>query len=597
MKTKFTFLAFVLIAFFACKQEPKKEADTIYIHGKIYTVNEDQPWAEAIAVKDGKFLKIGSLSELEAFTSDQTKVVDLEGKLVVPGFIDTHSHPGVAAYDLFNKWELPSTFDNPTWEQLEQKIKEGQVAMAEEPWFLGHSYTRTAWPSEKYNRWYLDEVFGDQPVFIYMEGQHESIANSKALELAGIDKNTPDPTGARLGRDANGELNGVLYEDPAASLIEQKIPPISLEKKSEGLIRAMALMHAYGYTGAFDAQYGAESTIAAYGNLMKSGPLPMHIKVVADAFGYGGPDSPLSATQVTSLFEKHGIPKSMRSVKVQMDGSIEGYTSYMLEGYADRPEYNSPLMASKEEMLTLMRDYDAEGLQIMTHAIGDGTVNVNLDLYEELIKAKGGNELRHKIDHLVVVSEQDILRFAELGIPACPLNVVHQDMPYTRQLMDLLGPKALNTILPVGRLMNAGVIVSATSDWPGSPEINPFHLIEIMVTRKGLGGSGDRIGPEEDCISVEQAIKSFTWNGAWVMGLENETGSIEEGKWADFVVLDQNIFEILPEKIGNIHALKTFFKGNLLYDASINTRAIEDYSTEEIWNLMNDYHCKEINDF
>ena len=574
---------------------PQQVADTVYTNGKIYTVNEALPWAEAVAIKEGTFIKVGSNDDVKPLIGDDTNVVDLAGKMVIPGLIDAHSHPGVAAYDLFNKWALPSFVDKPTWPDLRAKLEEGAEKLPQNaPWFLGHSYTRTAWPEEKYNRQYLDEVFGDTPAFLYMEGQHESIVNSKAIEIAGLTKETPDPPGGKLGRDPKtGELNGVLYEDPAANLVERHIPPLSLEKKSEGLIRAIALLHGYGYTGAFDAQYGNDSTVAAYGKLLKTGELPMHIKVVVDAFGYGGPAEALDSTQIKAIFDKHEIPESMRAVKVQMDGSIEGHTSVMLEGYADKPGgFNSPLMAPKEKIRSLMQDYDQAGLQILTHSIGDGTVRVTLDLFEELIKALGSNALRHKIDHTVVISEEDIPRFAELGVPVCPLFVVNQDMAYTRQLFELLGPQARTTLLPNGRLFKSGAIVAGTADWPGSPIINPFVLMEVTVTRQAPGGHGDSIGAAEDRLTVEQAVKSFTWNGAWTMGLDNETGSIENGKWADFVVLDQNLFDVPATEIHKTEALKTVYKGTEVYDASIHQERVEEINTEEIWRLLDAFQCR-----
>ena len=151
-------------------------ADTVYTNGRIYTVNEQQPWVEAVAIKGGKFIEVGSADDMKSMIGDDTETIDLGGKCVIPGLIDAHSHPGVAAYDLFNKWALPSFVDKPTWPELRNKLVEGKKNMsAEAAWFLGHSYTRTAWPEEKYNRWFLDEVFGDTPAFLYMEGQHESI--------------------------------------------------------------------------------------------------------------------------------------------------------------------------------------------------------------------------------------------------------------------------------------------------------------------------------------------------------------------------------------------------------------------------------------
>ena len=332
--------------------------------------------------------------------------------------------------------------------------------------------------------------------------------------------------------------------------------------------------------------------MAAYGKLLKTGELPMHIKVVVDAFGYGGPDMALSSGQVKEIFNKYGIPESMRAVKVQMDGSIEGYTCLMLEGYADKPGFNAPLMAPKEKIRALMKDYDQAGLQILTHAIGDGTVRANLDLFEELIEARGSNELRHKMDHTLVISEQDIPRFAELGIPACPLFVVNQDMGYTRQLFELLGPKARTTVLPNGRLFKSGAIVAGTSDWPGSPIINPFLLMEVTVTRQAPGGHGDAIGGVEDRLTIEQAVKSFTWNAAWTMGLDKQTGSIEEGKFADFVVVDQNVFKIPVTDIHKTQVLKTVFKGTEVYDSSIHKDRIEDIATEQIWKLLEAFQCR-----
>jgi len=569
-------------------------AELVYTNAKIFTVNEAQPWAEAFAIKGGKFIKVGSAEQVKPLIGKDTSVIDLAGKFVIPGLIDAHTHPGVAANDLFNKWALPSFVDKPTWDDLHAKLLEGKEKMpAGAKWFLAHSYTRPSWPEDKYNRQFLDGIFGDTPVFLYMEGQHESIVNTKALEMAGLDKSTPDPSGGRLGRDPKtGELNGVLYEDPAAALVEKIIPAISIEKKAEGLVRAIALMHNHGYTGAFDAQYGGESTVAAYGRLLKTGKLPMHLKVVVDAFGYGGPKKALSSTQVKAVFDKHGIPDRMRAVKVQMDGSIEGYTCPMLEGYADKPGYNGSLMAPKENLAALMKDYDQAGIQILTHSIGDATVRTTLDLFEVLIKARGSNALRHKIDHTVVVSEEDIPRFAALGVPVCPLVVVNQDMGYTRQLIELLGPKARKTLLPNGRLVKSGAIVAATTDWPGSPIINPFVLLEVMVTRQGPGGHGERIGIREDCMTISQALKSFTWSAAWTMGLDQVTGSIENGKWADFVVLDRNLLEVPATEIHKTKVRKTVFKGREVYDASTHTHLVRDIETRALWKLLEKFQCE-----
>jgi len=171
MKSIFkTMLCLCAVCCFSTHMHAKQQmADTVYTGGKIYTVNEDQPWAEAVAIKDGKFIKVGSADDVKPFIGDKTKVIDLGGKLVIPGLIDAHSHPGAAAYDLFYKWALPSFVDKPTWPELRDKIVEGKKKMPEDAtWFLGHSYTRTAWPEEKYNRQFLDEVFGDTPAFLYM---------------------------------------------------------------------------------------------------------------------------------------------------------------------------------------------------------------------------------------------------------------------------------------------------------------------------------------------------------------------------------------------------------------------------------------------
>ena len=189
-------------------------------------------------------------------------------------------------------------------------------------------------------------------------------------------------------------------------------------------------------------------------------------------------------------------------------------------------------------------------------------------------------------------SDMSEVFFAELGIPACPLYVVNQDMGYTRQLLELLGPKARTTLLPNGRLFKSGAIVAGTSDWPGSPIINPFVLMEVTVTRQAPGGKGDLIGSEEDRLTIEQAVKSFTWNGAWTMGLEKETGSIEEGKSADFIVLNQNLFEVSSTEIHKTDVVKTIFKGAEVYDSSVHKDRVADLTTKEILSLLEAFQCR-----
>jgi len=542
-------------------------ADTVYTNGKIYTVNEAQPWAEAVAIKDGKFLVVGSGADVEAVIGANTQVVDLSGRFAMPGIVDTHAHAMEGGGSNSLTWKLPSSADNPTWEEIDSSIRDGKEQLGEgKEWFVGYNMTKLAFPEGKYHKSYLDEVFGDMPAFIYIEGQHEAIVNTKALAIAGLTKDTPDPPAGAFQRDSDtGELTGALNESSAFDQVFNLIPVATPEERDAAYKRGLQMMTAAGVTAMMEA-WSNDEELEIISSWVGDWDLPIHAKLSIESIGYGTEDAALSGAATIAKFDKYNIPQHMRFAKVRADGDLTGGTGFMNEPYGGGG--TGELVLPAEVWREKIRDLDASGFQIKIHAIGDGAVRASLDIFEELIEERGGNDLRHHIDHINFVAEEDIARFAASGIPTSPLSILAQPWAFTMLEKELVGEERFeNSLLPIGRLIDTGALVAYHSDWDAAPVISPFFNAQLMVTRSIPGNEQQGSVPQDaDKITVEQAIRVLTLNGAYVMGLDDVTGSLEVGKFADMVVLDQNLLEIPSSDIAKTSVLQTIFKGEVVYE-------------------------------
>ena len=588
-KPLFIFLAFICNLNSCVDSNQSQKADKIYTNGKIYTVNEVQPWAEALAIKDGKFLRVGMNAEILALKGNETKVIDLEGRMVLPGLNDHHCHPMLDGY-MRSKGDLPGTILNPTFDDIVNKIKEINSNLpGDTQWFISSGHTAGVWPKEKYNRQFLDEIIPNRPAYLEDETGHNALVNTKALEIAGLTKESPDPEGGVFERDTNGELTGFMIEFGAINIFKNNyLPKATLEARADGLKWAINLFNRYGYTGLGDADAYSDYP-EVYAKVIADEKMTIHPTLYMHAVGFDGPEGIVSAEEIKNAFNAEKLPGVKLGAKIFSDGTAEGGTALLVDPYVgdsfgkedassgtriDGPDYEGSITKGYRGNLTLeydlmkktVKDLHDNGIQIKVHAVGDGAVREMLNIFEEILTEDGNNRNRHQIDHLNLVHDDDLGRFHELDITAGPYPSIAHPLSYqTEVVKPVLGEERwFNTTLPLKSLLDNGARIAFKSDWASIP-MWPFYGIQCAVTRQTPGTSGDVLN-EDEIISIEEAIKAYTINGAYALQIDDASGSIEEGKFADMVIIDRNIFELPKTEIYLTEVLTTLFKGQVVFN-------------------------------
>lgn len=562
MKTKVTMLVLALATFFACTQAPKETADTIYTNGKIYTVNEAQPWAEAVAVKDGKFIKVGSTAEVEAFKGENTKVVDLNGQFAMPGLGDPHLHMAMVMPKRVY-CALPGTFYEPTEEMTLNALNE---AIANYPkdleWFIGTGFSVPAMSPETLTREFLDKLIPDRPAYIEDEtGGHTAWFNTKAMEAAGISKATKDTPEAFYGRTKDGELNGMAYEGGLNPFLNV-MPPFDTDLRKTAYMKLLDEATSKGITAAGDA-YVFEVDLQAYQELKQEEKLNQHLTLYLG--GNLGSAELTPVAELNRLWDSYDLP-GHKAVKIGMGGAIESISEALVDGFAD-PNNSAVPLVDAAPFADYISKLDAEGFQVKVHAIGDGTVRATLDGYEATIKANGNNRLRHHIDHASLVHSDDFQRFVDLDVAASIWPPLNAPVAYNIEgIKPVLKPETWNRMYDNRARQDAGMRLFNHSDAPAAV-LWPWFGMEATITR-GFPGKPDvpKMGPQH-ALTLEETIIAHTLNTAWVLRVDDVTGSIEEGKSADFIILNHNLFEIESTEIHNTEVQKTIFKGKEVYSA------------------------------
>jgi predicted amidohydrolase YtcJ len=534
----------------------KKEANLVLTKGKIWTVNPKQPWAEAIAVYGKKIIAVGSSKEIDQYISKNTAVIDLNGKLVLPGLIDSHTH-FMQGGQLLLQIDLRSSKSE---EDFASKIKEYAESLQPGDWILGGNWDEESWPSRKLPaKEIIDPYTSENPVLISRYDGHLSLANSLALKLAGITKHTPDPPGGKIIKDPKtGEPTGIL-KDAAESLVSKIIPPASKEQLLAAAHAAMNEAKRFGVTGLMDNTSSAD--FAIYQNLLKNGELTVRIYSLF----------PLPRwKELANLGIKTGFGNDMLKIgcmKGFTDGSVGSRTAMFFDEYNDDPgNYGLPneMMFPEGNMKKMVSGADKVGLHISIHAIGDKANNLLLNIYKETIEENGERDRRFRIEHAQHLLPEDIKRFAQLHIIASvqPYHAIDDG----RWVEDRIGHKRCQTTYAFKSLLDAGTTLALGSDWPVAP-LNPLTGIYAAVTRRTIDGKNPDGWFPEQKISLEEAIKGYTLNGAFAMFEENNKGSLEAGKLADMVVLSEDLFSIPPEKILDASVMYTILGGKIIYQA------------------------------
>lgn len=547
------------------QEKVSQTADVVFEGGAVYTVDASRSWADAVAVRSGRIVYVGTAAGVMPWIGSQTRRVDLQGKLLLPGFHDSHVHligGGIelGECDINNMTEL---------DQILGALKKYADSNPQKKWLRGGGWPLTLFGGNP-RKEVLDHVVADRPVLLDAFDGHSTWANSLALKMAGITKETPDPPRGRIERDPKtGEPTGTLRES-ASRLVIAKIPPYTHDEHVVGLRRGMKMANEFGITAVQEARM-TDKHLAAFSELDQSRQLTL--KTVGSMW-YDATKGLAQIPQYVEWREKFKGPRLRPiAVKIFQDGVIESQTAALLQPYlgADgKPDEKRRgwLNLEPDVIKPLALELDRLGFQIHIHAIGDLGIQSSLDALEFARQKNGPRDSRHHIAHIQLFDRPDIARFRRLGVVAnfqpfwawADSYIVDMTIP-------VLGPERSRWLYPIRSVANTGAVIVSGSDWSVT-SMNPLDAIQVAVTRRGLKqGPGAAWLPEET-VDLAFMVATYTINGAYLAFQERETGSIEVGKAADLIVLDRNLFEIPAHEIHQAKVLLTMVDGQEVYRQS-----------------------------
>ena len=562
-------LMLALASGFSTSQNPPASADVVLRDGRIYTVDAKHPWAEAIAIRGEKILAVGTDREILRYRNSSTKIIDAQGRLVLPAFTDCHVH----FLDGSTALQQVALDDAKTIAEVQQRVKAFAAAHPKDSWVLGRGWTYPEFaPSGLPDKKYLDEIIPDRPVYLEGFDGHTWWANSAALAAAHVTKSTPDPPGGTIVRDAaTGEPTGAIKEDAADRIIRQAIPEISRAEKLEALRRGIKLANQFGLArvhvlGGVNAGRNDLENIDLLEELRASGELRLRFYLAYRLDPPEMTDQQLAAI-VRARERYHDDWIAAGSAKIFLDGVIETHTAAMLAPYSDDPRLSGELLWDPGKYQQLVAELDREGIQVFTHAIGDRAIRLALDAYENAGKKNGTQNMRHRVEHIEDPSAADIPRFAQLGVIASmqPLHA-YPDDDTLKSWAPNLGPERAQRGWPWHSIQAAGGVLAFGSDWP-VVTLSPWPGLETAVTRETTDGQPQGGWVPSERISLADAIRGYTLNAAFAGHREKIEGSLESGKLADLIIVSQNLFEVEPQKIGDTKVLLTLVGGRVVYEA------------------------------
>ncbi|MEM4727643.1 MAG: amidohydrolase [Candidatus Bathyarchaeia archaeon] len=534
------------------------EADLVLIDGKVLTLDPKDTIVEAVAIKDGRILATGSTSYILKMAGGRTKIIDLDGRLALPGFIDTHTHPSHAATRLYEV-DCRSPPVRSIKEILEM-VAERAGELGPGKWIRGANYNDLKLEERRHiTRWELDEAAPENPVFISKETGHLCVVNSLALKLAGIDRETPNPPGGIIDRDEKGEPTGLLYET-AGELVSSHIPPYTVEEIKEGLKRVWSQFSEWGITTTHDASAYGES-IRAYQQLLAEGVRRVRTLLMISIHPRSPPGADL-LDALTSLGIQSGFGDDwlkVISVKIMGDGSGSGGTAAVYTPQHRGTRGLGLMITSPEDLKRLTVKAHMAGLRVSIHSIGDRGIDHALDAIEEAQRLKPIPDMRHRIEHNSLCTPKQLKRIKELGVT--PSSSIGYMWGIGDDYAENFGPERERWLHPHKSMIDLGIIAGGNSDYPVS-DGNPMVQIYEAVTRRTR--TGRTIGPEE-AITLKEALRLYTWNGAYLGKEEHIKGSIEPGKYADIVVLDRDILNISPEELKDVKVDITIVDGRIVF--------------------------------
>ncbi len=562
--------------FFAYSPSNAQIADTVYTNGKIYTVNETQPWAEAVAIKDGKFIGVGTSTDMRQHIDSTTDVIDLSGKFAMPGIQENHVHVSVASTAIDKVAGRLQITTEMTPDEIQQALAD-YAKENPEGWIRGGQWGLKHFKDGRARKDLIDEVISDRAVVLINEDFHGAVANSKALELGGITKDSPQPSSGMIETDPEtGEPTGFLADGGMFDVISKCTPP-TVDQWREAIATSQKILHGYGITAVTDAAAN-RGALEAFKSLDDAGELKMRVDFVIMMNDYMG-----DVTEPWKILEdrRQYTTRLIKANKAKWgaDGVPIAGTSLMLEPYDNKPESYGQMTATDRELNQFSKALGM-GAQLMVHSVGDGTARKVLDAVAKARALHPENKLPVQLAHAVFVHPDDIKRMKELNVIAEISPPMYFWDSTTVSTIPVLGKERIKRAHPINRMLEEGLLVTYGSDWPASaPTANPWRCLEGMVTRLNPEGKYKEYGPLGEPIELAAAIRIFTINGAAAMGNDQVTGSIEVGKYADMVLLDQSPFDLMEsgdaEKIGDMKTLRTLFEGEIVFDRQAAIKALD----------------------
>jgi hypothetical protein len=553
------FVSALLLVMAGCSSD-RPAADTVIINARVYTVDAGQPWAEAVAVREGRILFVGSTKEAQRYRSSETQVIDAGGRLILPGIEDSHVH-FVSGSASLARVDLAGT---KTAGEIQERIRKFAAEHPEAGWIQGRGWMYAAFPGGMPHKKLLDEVVPDRPAIMRCADGHTSWVNSRALAMAGIGRATKDPKNGKIVRDEKGEPTGALLEE-ASSLVSKFVPEPTAEETVAALRQGLreaarwGVVRVHGLGGEFEA-------LGLLERLRREGSLTTRFSVAMEI------DSPGPTEKDWKAYEEAGAKYrdewiSLGGIKLMLDGVIDSGTGAMLEPYESQRGNRGKLFWEPADFKKAVAAFNAKGLQVSTHAIGDAAIRLALDAYEEGRRAAGNPDVRNTIEHAEDIAAVDIPRFGSLGVIAGfqPLHA-NPEPVWMGSWIKNVGPEREQRAFAWKAVLDAGGRLAFGSDWP-VVTINPWPGLQLAVTRQDFEGLPAGGWLPQHKVSLSEAVYAYTMGGAYSMHREKDEGSLEAGKLADLIMVAPNIFEVEPGKIRETKVILTMVGGRIVFDA------------------------------
>jgi predicted amidohydrolase YtcJ len=540
------------------KARPAQDAprSVLYLHGRIYTNDPQHPWAQAMAIRDGKIACIGAIAQVLtecAGGEAHPETVELHEKFVMPGFNDAHMHLGSAGEGMLSV----RLYGAASIEELKRRVAASVATHKPGEWITGAGWDHTLWTEKQFpNKWELDDVAPKNPVLLTHVSGHVAVANSLALKLAELNNSSPNPPGGELEHNAAGELTGMLKEGPAMGLVRDRIPDPTAEQRRRGITLVLADLAKNGVTSAQDNS--AWEDFRTYKLLKDDGKLTVRI---TEWLHFADPLNDLQNQRgeggTTDPWLKTG------ALKFVTDGALGSRTAAMLEPYSDDAKTTGILIMEPDKLKSLAIERDKAGFQLNFHAIGDRANRVALDVFEAVAKANGPRDRRDRIEHAQVVAPEDLPRFARLKVIAS-MQPSHQttDMRWAESR---IGPERIKGAYAWATLEKSGARLAFGTDYPVEV-VSPFRGLYACVTRQLPNGTPAGGWQPQEKISLQDCIRGYTSGSAYAEFEEGKKGELKVGEYADFLILSNDLTKIQPSDYLKTEVLRTVVDGRTVYE-------------------------------